>query len=335
MSNNDSTRGLDSKAAHDLIDRFLRALGPEKSREVLQGHLQAQVEAVKEQPRTRANFQRTSRLFRTRYVAIHGEFPADNVGMATEGSRSPEEEAAWVRRMVALEEERGEFPPGGFAGGVVPLARARARASADALLEEAFSDSTPIVEQPTPEPPSPDDLAALAEADEQRTKAEKEVIGAISRRADELLEGFTKASGKALNRAPVLETIHGRPIVFILSYTLTTPKLTIKHDIKVNGKAAIIKHPKMVRLPNGDHLLRSYPHTDVSLGRSSVKYVKALHAEDGMFFFGYYEIDGKQQDQCSEFFQLIKGVLTTITEASYRAAQNRMQMGESPLPPAN
>ncbi len=303
MSEKESTRGLDSKAAHDLIDRFLRALGPQKSLEVLRGHLQAQVESVKEQPRTRANFQRTTRLLRVRYQEIFGE-------IQTEG--------------LATEEDDG----------LAPRPRVAARTSADALLEAAFSDTAPPIE-PTPEPPSPDDLAALAEEDERRSKAEKEVIGAISRRADELLEGFVKMSGKELNRAPVVETIHGRPIVFILSYTVTTPKMTIKHDIKVNGKAAIIKHPKMVRLPNGDHLLRSHPQDDPALGRKSVRYVKALHAEDGMFFFGYYEIDGKQQDQCSEFFQIIKGVLTPISEASYRAAQNRLQMGDSPLPPAN
>lgn len=29
-----------------------------------------------------------------------------------------EEEIQWLKRMIALEEERGEFPPGGFGGGV-------------------------------------------------------------------------------------------------------------------------------------------------------------------------------------------------------------------------
>ena len=46
-----------------------------------------------------------------------------------------EAELRWMRRMIALEEEHGDFLPNGYAGGVAAIARAKAEGRRSTALD--------------------------------------------------------------------------------------------------------------------------------------------------------------------------------------------------------
>jgi hypothetical protein len=172
---------------------------------------------------------------------------------------------------------------------------------------------------------------AAEEAEATERRLQDFVLWACEK-ADAEVDLLKTRTGEALwSNAVTVETFEPYPllrIVFVRSST--APMLgahgpIVKHDFRANGKPVNTHHESMFRQLDGQRLIRSR----VIAGKAHEYYVKALQYQEGMYFKGYFVVEGEERGNgrwgtdLARYYVLRDGKVVSITEAEYRRLENQ------------
>lgn len=164
--------------------------------------------------------------------------------------------------------------------------------------------------------------AEEAEANEKRLQ---EYVLWACQRADAEVETLRKKHGEALwSDAVTVEQYANYPLLRVIFVRSSTAPMfgahgpTVKHDFRANGKPVTVNHEGMFRQLDNQRLIRS----KVVAGKTHEYYVKALQYQEGMYFKGYFVVDGEERAELARFYVCRSGKVITIDEAEYRRLEN-------------
>jgi hypothetical protein len=83
----------------------------------------------------------------------------------------------------------------------------------------------------------------------------------------------------------------------------------------------------MFRQLDSQRLIRSR----VVQSKSHEYYVKALQYQEGMYFKGYFVVDGEERHDLARYYICRKGKIESIDEAEYRLLENQAAARRSPI----
>jgi len=181
------------------------------------------------------------------------------------------------------------------------------------------------------------DASTMAEIEKQQAeeKAKREerqrFLYTLSSEATMKLSSFDSTKGLSeMVGAPEIVEFEGKKAIFVYSYTAPRYGRKIRHDYRANGVPVTTKHPDMVMGEDGQRLIRSFETTD-----GAIFYVKVLAYKDGMYFRGYFNVEGNNSDEekLTRYFQIINGKMTTITALEYQRLENMRSAGLDPADP--
>lgn len=164
--------------------------------------------------------------------------------------------------------------------------------------------------------------AEEAEANEKRLQ--EFVLWACQRADSEVLTLREKTGEELWTNAVTVEQYPNYPLLRVIFVRSSTAPLfkthgpTVKHDFRANGKPVTINHEQMFRQLDNQRLIRS----KVVSGRSHEYYVKALQYQEGMYFKGYFVVDGEEKQDLARYYVCQAGKVVTIDEAEYRRLEN-------------
>ena len=145
-------------------------------------------------------------------------------------------------------------------------------------------------------------------------------------RADAEVDVLRSKHGEALwENSLTVETFGDYPLMrVILVRSSTAPLLgntgpTVKHDFRANGKPVTINHDLMFRQLDNQRLIRSR----IVAGKAHEYYVKALQYQEGMYFKGYFVVDGEERHDLARYYICRNGKIETIDEAEYHSLENQ------------
>lgn len=178
-------------------------------------------------------------------------------------------------------------------------------------------------------------LAAAADEARAQTRTTQDFIQWVCTQADALLAEHIKNEGEALWNEPV--KLQGFPedptkrAIFVLSST--APLLrdesgspSVKHDFRANEQPVTHAHPEAFKQADGMKVIRS----KVIKKGGHEYYVKALNYVNGMFFKGYFVVDGVENADVvpPRYYQVRGDRVFRISEQAYKTLQNRFAAGK-------
>jgi hypothetical protein len=175
-------------------------------------------------------------------------------------------------------------------------------------------------------------LRKAAEESEQEARHDADFTRSMCRKADEMLAEYSKLVGDALWSKPIIvETVTGpdnkvRRIIFVRSATaplFRTHGPIVKHDFRANGKPVNINHESAYPQLDGLKLIRSSVHVK----KTHEYYVKGLKYQDGMYFKGYFVVDGQEMEHLARYYQVRGNMVFAITQQEYQDLVNRVAGG--------
>lgn len=128
---------------------------------------------------------------------------------------------------------------------------------------------------------------------------------------------------KQLFRAPLVSTLRGfkTTVIFFSTVTLVLKNTKIAvRNVVVNGKTLKAKHPNILQMPSGQGFIRS---TKIIEGRDE-RWVKAVVAEEGMVWRIFVTVENRRSDPNTEYGTFRNGKVVQITEAEYRAIEDKL-----------
>lgn len=177
------------------------------------------------------------------------------------------------------------------------------------------------------------DIEKALEEVTKESKRQQDFVMWACKLADSELEKLVKKShGEALwDNAVTVESFPAAPSQkIILVRSSTAPMRThgpiVKHDYRAYGKAVTIHHDKMLRQLDGQRLIRSKTFK----AKAHEYYVKALQYEEGMYFKGYFQVNGEDETSITRYLVVRKGKIVPITEQEYRECENRVAANYAP-----
>ena len=139
------------------------------------------------------------------------------------------------------------------------------------------------------------------------------------------VDALRKKHGEALwSDAVTVEQYENYPLLRVIFVRSSTAPMfgthgpTVKHDFRANGKPVTVNHEGMFRQLDNQRLIRS----KVVAGKSHEYYVKALQYQEGLYFKGYFVVDGEERAELARFYVCRSGKVVTIDEAEYRRLEN-------------
>jgi len=166
-------------------------------------------------------------------------------------------------------------------------------------------------------------MADEAMADLQKRQ---EFIGWACRLADSEADALKLRKGERLwDKAVTVEIFPVDPTKKIIMVRSSTAPLLgdqgpiVKHDYRANGKPVKVNHEKMFRQADQQKLIRSR----VLVAKSHEYYVKCLDYQEGMYFKGYFEVNGIEQQELTRYFVVRNNNIVPINEMEYRELENK------------
>jgi len=182
-----------------------------------------------------------------------------------------------------------------------------------------------------------EDAEQIRRAVEESEAAEKRLHDFVlwaCQKADTEVDLLKAKQGEAVwSDALTVETFGDHPLMrIILVRSSTAPLLgthgpTVKHDFRANGKPVTVNHDQMFRQLDSQRLIRSR----VVQSKSHEYYVKALQYQEGMYFKGYFVVDGEERHDLARYYICRKGKIESIDEAEYRLLENQAAARRSPI----
>jgi len=209
-------------------------------------------------------------------------------------------------------------------------------------LKVVFTDpiEAAIFGQRTAEVPSEEDAPFDAnfmkdlERQQQEEKAKRDerqrFLYYITNEATSKLSLFDPKKGLSeLVSQPEILEFEGAKVIFVYSYTTLRYGKKVRHDYRANGIPVTTKHPDMIMCEDGQRLIRSFENGN------ALFYVKALEYHDGMYFRGYFNVEGNQSDEerLTKYYQIINGEVTAISALEYQRLENMRAAGLDPADP--
>lgn len=178
-------------------------------------------------------------------------------------------------------------------------------------------------------------LAQAADEAQRSIQTQQNFIQWVCTQADTLLVEHVQREGEALWREPirVLCFPEDRRLRAIFVLSSTAPLLrgeasspVVKHDFRANGLPVTHAHPEAFRQADGLKVIRSKV---VRKGHHEY-YVKALNYQNGMFFKGYFVVDGTEDGSAvpPRFYQVREERVTSLSEAAYHTVTARQAAGK-------
>lgn len=194
------------------------------------------------------------------------------------------------------------------------------------MTPAAVTEITTVVETAAiPESERDEMLRAIEEADAAAKKQQDFMVWS-GRKADSEADAMRSRKGEGLwANAVTVEAFPDDPAMKIILVRSSTAPLmgthgpTVKHDFRANGVPVNHKHNMMIRQNNGEKLIRSR----VLQPKKHEFYAKGLQYQDGMFFKGYFEVDGVEQPNLTRYYVCRGNDVTQITESEYRDLENQ------------
>ncbi len=166
------------------------------------------------------------------------------------------------------------------------------------------------------------------EESEAAAKKQREFVEWACRHADSEADALQTRAGETLWKDAVsVEAYPEDPTMKVVLVRSSTAPLffggtsgpTVKHDFKANDKPVTFKHERMFRQLDNQKLIRSR----VMQAKKHEYYVKGLQYQEGMYFKGYFEVDGVERYDLARFYTIRDGKVMQVTESEYRDIANK------------
>ena len=178
-------------------------------------------------------------------------------------------------------------------------------------------------------------LALAADEAHASIRVQQNFIQWVCIQADTLLMEHQKNEGEALWANPIRVMVFPedptKKATFVLSSTAPLLKNepgspNVKHDFRANEVPVTHAHPEAFKQVDGLKVIRSKTHRK----GSHEYYVKALNYMNGMYFKGYFVVDGLEDAKTAppRFFQVRGDRAVRISEQDFHDIQARQAAGK-------
>ncbi len=287
------------------------------------------------------------------HMTQHGELVAKNHTSKAAGSRVRNNYNRWAHWMELALSSQGllvETPvelPDEVLQNIIPTDPIEARAHMRKRANSIGSKPAVTLVQPTPTPPPSKESSDLEDIDNDPAIMELlnkgreiksaqnnlliELCDTAEALCTQLIEKGKIAGVSELRQPPLVVTNSGLHGVLVQSFTVVRQGIHYKGDFKVNGHAVTRKNSDMIVQKNNERLIRSNREDKQNWvqGRHEL-FVKGMTYGEGDVYCAYLMIDGKDDGELTNYYQLQEGQVVKVDAERYRKVETLIASGRHP-----
>lgn len=202
-------------------------------------------------------------------------------------------------------------------------------------LEKAQRSLTPISANVL----TPEEIDAIVDTEEAKAlRAEREnkaqftshICTLATSLSEQMIEDGKTLGVSELQFQPLIVSKFGYRGVLVQSFTVNRNGDKFKCDFRANHRAVTISHPDIMVTADGNRLIRSNrSHPDHIKGAHEF-YVKGVQYKEGMVFMRYLCVNGADQQDLANYYQIINGEVVEVDQARWKEVENLLAAGRDP-----
>lgn len=282
------------------------------------------------------------------HMAQYGDLVAKNHTNRAAGSRVKNNYVRWAHWMELAMSTQGLLievsvePSYDLLKNIIPTDPIEARAHMRKRMNSSGKVKPPVtLVQPTQEESKGEpelDLGAIEESlnKEKEVKTAKsslliELCETAESLINQLIDKGKIAGVSQLRQPPLVITNSGLRGVLVQSFTVIRQGTHYKGDFKVNGHPVTRHNSDMILQKNNEKLIRSNREDkqNYAKGRHEL-FVKGMTYGEGDVYCAYLMIDGNEDGELTEYYQMQGGQVVRVDAERYRKVETLIATGRNP-----